>query len=74
MKTFSRKGFQTFPKLSNYFSWLPQPLLRATPARRNSRLGRVRVARFRRFFSPPLSPSLNLALRVLGLQAHNGRE
>ena len=41
------------------------------PTRRNSRLGRVRVARFRRSFSPPLSRSLTLAPRAVALQAHD---
>ena len=41
------------------------------PTRRNSRLGRVRVARFRCSFSPPLSPSLLPPPAALALQAHS---
>ena len=41
----------------------------AKPTRRNSRLGCVRVAHIRRFFSPPISPSLHLPPGALGLDA-----
>ena len=41
------------------------------PARKHSRLGRVRAARFRYSLFSPLSTSFHLAQRALGLQAHD---
>ena len=42
-----------------------------SPTRKYSRLGRVRVARFRCSLFSPLSRSLPLALRAVALQAHD---